>query len=152
MNKFEEKMFENELKGIIFSYSEKDNVEITKKSMKTNYKELAIQLKLLKILKENELPKEEIKQELIKPIYTDEDKEFLKQAIANNELTIADLTFDEAIMVGFTGEDYRRAQRKVASEINLSKKEKEEFDYKISNMNSPTPNIINTIYKQIKKK
>ena len=54
MNKFEEKMFENELKGIIFSYSEKDNVEITKKSMKTNYKELAIQLKLLKILKENE--------------------------------------------------------------------------------------------------
>lgn len=156
MNKFEEKMLEKELIRIIFSYPE-ENVEPiyterTKKRRKNEYKKLAIQLKFLKELKETESAKDEIKQEFVKPVYTDEDKTFLKQAIINNELTISDLTFEEAIIVGFTGEEHRRAERKVASKINLSKKEKEEFDYKLSKMNSPTPNIVNTLYKQIKKK
>ena len=154
MNKYEQVLFEKELKNIIFSYSKTDICTIypdrKKERLKKGYEEVACSLKLLKDLKEKELQKEKT-YTFTKPIYTDEDIEFLKQAVADGELSISDLTLKEAIMVGFTGEEHRRAERKVANKMNLSKKEDEEFNNKISNMNSSTPNIMETLYNQIKK-
>ena len=56
-------------------------------------------------------------------IYTDEDKEFLKHAVNNGELTIRDLTFEEAMLLGFSGKDYRRAARQSYSKVVFTIKE-----------------------------
>ena len=157
MNRFEKEMFEKEFIKIIFSYSKKDINSIyperTKERKRDEYKKLAVQLKKIKDSKEKELPKEEITYSYVEPVYTDEDKEFLKQAIKSGELTIFDLTYDEAFLAGFTSSDYCKACRLVYSQIIFTKKKKEsEFLEKLSKMSSPTPHIIKTLYKQIQKK
>lgn len=123
------------------------------KCKKDRYEQLALQLKTLKLLKEQEMTMLEGVHIPYKPIYTDEDIDFLKHAINNGELSIASLTFEEAMLLDFSGEDYRRVCRKVCSEVNFSSKSKrKEFKEKLSKMNSPTPQIVTTLYKQIQRK
>ena len=159
MNKYEEYVCEKEIIRRFFSYSYDSKNPVLnprqKKRKKESYEKLTAQLKLLKELKEKKLQPEtnnEEKYSYIEPIYTDEDKEFLKQAVRSGELTIVDLTFEEALMVGFTGEDYRRAERKILKDINLSKNKEKQFNDILAKMHKPTPNVINFIYKKVQKK
>ena len=123
------------------------------KCKKNKYEQLALQLKTLKLLKEQEMTMLEGVHNPSRPIYTDEDIEILKQAISNKELCLASLTFEEAMLLDFSGEDYRRVCRKAYSEVNFSSKAKrKEFKEKLSKMNSPTPQIVTTLYKQIQKR
>ena len=123
------------------------------KCKKNKYEQLALQLKTLKLLKEQEMTMLEEVHNPSKPIYTDDDIDFLKHAINNGELSIASLTFEEAMLLDFPGEDYRRVCRKACSEVNFSSKAKrKEFKEKLSKMNSPTPQIVTALYNQIQKK
>lgn len=157
MNRYEEERYVKELWNSVFFSSEETkgpiHTERTKKRRKKEYQRLIISLKLLKDLKEKESSNDEKTYSYVEPIYTDEDKEFLKQAVANGELSIYDLTFDEAIISGFTSANYGRANRKINSKINFSNKEKEsEFFEKLCKMSSPTPRLKYSLYNHIQKK
>ena len=121
------------------------------KEIKIKYEQLAGQLKLIKELKE------ENKSSYTKPIYTDEDKEFLRQAVVAGELSISDLTLIEAIIAGFTGSQHRRAERNIYRRIKFTSEEKEaELEFhrrnnKIHKKNR-TPKVLINLYTQSKKK
>ena len=123
--------------------------EVDNQNKKILYKYLVNQLKQIK-----SSSKEKTIYIFEKPIYSDEDKEFLKQTVDNGELSIFDLTHEEAIIVGFTGEEHRRAERKVLHKINLSKKEEKEFDKITENINqyNITPKLVYNIYNSVKTK
>lgn len=84
-----------------------------------------------------------------KPIYTEEDIDFLTQAYNNKELTILDLTYDEVFLLDVSPEQYRRAQRIIYFDKEYDNKYVKEINEKKFNQ-EPTPRVILEMYLEAK--
>lgn len=157
MNRYEEELWLKEVLNRIF-FTSKENkgpiyTERATKRRKKEYEQLVIRLNLLKDLKQKEAPKRDSNQKFIKPIYTDEDKEFLQKALDNKELTLADLTADEYFLLKIPYEQLLRIERSIFCKIKLTKKGYEEFCKNINLLrDSITPRLIVQIYKDANEK
>lgn len=158
MNRFELEMYVKELwKRVFFTTEAKKGPIRTEREIKRRtkeYQQLVISLKFFKDSKEKESVTDEKENSYVEPIYTDEDKEFLKVAVANGELTADDLTYEETFIVGLTSGDHCRSTRKIFGFNFDNKKQEKEFYKRLNeiNMNTLTYNVALNLHKQIKKK
>ena len=93
------------------------------------------------------------KNKISKYYYSDEDLCYLKDALENKEISIIDLTYDEAIALNVSSK-YRNALRIVYSKLILTKEQDQRYDKIHNSLNNKDTSlrVILNMYKEAKKK
>lgn len=155
MNKYETHLFidflYNQLLFETGTIKETFHHERELKTKAKYYKQFALVLNKIKEDMNSNSDKKKLSH--IKKEYSDNDIAFLKKGLKNGELTIFDLTYQECFLTKTNSCDYRRAQRKVFSNMFFSDEGYKIYTNKIKEIDCDlTPRLAYCLYKSISKK
>lgn len=157
MNKYEKYLLEKDIMNFLASDGNYDwsgekiyhKREINAK--KKHYKNLLFLLNEIKKNKTTDFDKEYFPHKKNK--YSEDDINFLKDNLESGELTIFDLTYEECFLTKTNLCDYRRAQRKVFSNMKFSDEGYKIYTNKIKEIGCDlTPRLAYCLHKSINKK
>lgn len=146
MNRYEEYLYYKELTNELLMGNSNLPIREEKIQREEKYKKRKLYKNLIEDVKQISVIKEKEEIRKMKPVYTEEDLDYLK------ELNCEDLTRTEAYLLG-RGKELRDLERFFYPNVVLNKKEEKEFDEEFDRLgDNLTIKLIYLKYCEIKKK